>query len=221
MHIANGRLYHDFGVGGYTYYCSSTIDYLILKESDFSCIRNFRICNFNSFSDHAPLCFELNANQSYATIDEHNSEHVVTSNKWNNEKRDTFRSDIIAKLPLFNVLLNNIVTDSSDVEELVSHFARAISDVADPLYKKTTHSKGVHTTHSSNQDWFDGDCINALRVYKEALHNFNINQSHANRVELCNCKKGYKLIVRKKKNGYKMKQSFELRKLKNQNPKEF
>ena len=118
------------------------------------------------------------------------------------------------------MLLKNIVTNSSDVEELVSHFARAISDVADPLFKKTTHSKGVHTTHSSKQDWFDGDCINALRVYKEALHNFNINQSHANGVELCNCKKGYKLIVRKKKNGYKMKQSLEQRKLKNQNPTE-
>ena len=54
MHIANGRLYHDFGVGGYTYYCrncSSTIDYLILKERNFSCIRNFRICDFNNFSD--------------------------------------------------------------------------------------------------------------------------------------------------------------------------
>ena len=102
MHIANGRLYHDFVVGGYTYYCrnlSSTIDYLILKESDFSCIRNFRICNFNNCSDHASLCFELNANQSYVTIDEHNSEHVGTRYKWNNEKRDTFRSGIIAKLP--------------------------------------------------------------------------------------------------------------------------
>ena len=193
---------------------AAQLDYLILKESDFSCIRiysNIGICDFNNFSDHAP---------SYVTIDEHNSEHVL-SYKWNNEKRDAFRSGIIAKLPLFNVLLNNIVTNSSDVEELVSHCTRAISDVADPLFKKTTHSKGVYTTHSSNLDWFDGDCINALRVYKDALQNFNFNHSHANRAELCNCKKGYKLIVRKKKNGYKMKQSFELRKLKNQNAKEF
>ena len=49
-------------------------------------------------------------------------------------------------------MLNNIVTNSSDVEELVSHFTRAISDVADPLFRKTTHHKGVHTTHSSNQE---------------------------------------------------------------------
>jgi len=118
-------------------------------------------------------------------------------------------------------MLKNIVTNSSDVEELVLHFARAISDVADPLFKKTTHSKGIHTTHISNQDWFDGDCINALRVYKEALHNFNFNQSYGNRVELCNGKKGYTRIVRKRKNGHNIKQSFELRKLKNQNPKEF
>ena len=137
MHIANGRLYHDFGVGGYTYYCrncSSTIDYLILKESDFSCIRiysNIGICDFNNFSDHAA---------SYVTIDERNSEHVVTSYKWNNEKLDTFRSRIIAKLPLFNVLLNNIVT------KLVSHFARAISDV-EILYLRKQHILKVYLQH--------------------------------------------------------------------------
>jgi len=47
----------------------------------------------------------LNAYQSHVTIDEHNSEHGFTRYKWNNEKRDTFRSGIIAKLPPFNVLL--------------------------------------------------------------------------------------------------------------------
>ena len=78
----------------------------------------------------------------------------------------------------------------------------------------------INTTHSSNQGRFDGDCINALRVYKEVLHIFNFNQSHANRVELCKCKKRYTLIVRKKKKSYKIKQSIELRKLTNQNPKE-
>ena len=144
-------------------------------------------------------------------LGDNNSEHIFSRCKWNNEKRDKFRSGIIAKLPLFIVLLNNIVTDTSDVEELISHFARAISDVADPLFKKTTHSKCVHTTHSSSQQWLDSDCIYALRVYKEALDNFNFNQSHENRVELCNCKKGYTLIVRKKENSYKIKQSIELR----------
>ena len=119
---------------------AAQLDYLILKESDFSCIRiysNIGICDFNNFSDHAA---------SYVTIDEHNSEHVVTSYKWNNEKRDTFRSGIIAKLPLFNVLLNNIVTNSSDVEELVSHFARAISDV-EILYLRKQHILKVYIQH--------------------------------------------------------------------------
>jgi len=58
--------------------------------------------------------------------------------------------------PLFNVLLNNndnnIVTNSSDVDELVSLFTLAISDVAERLFKKTTNSKFVHIRHSSNQE---------------------------------------------------------------------
>jgi len=46
---------------------------------------------------------------------------------------------------------NNIVTNSSDVDELVSLFTLAISDVAERLFKKTTNSKCVHIRHSSNQ----------------------------------------------------------------------
>jgi len=41
--------------------------------------------------------------------------------KWNNEKRDTFRSGIIAKLPLDNVLLNNIVTNSKKKKKMFCH----------------------------------------------------------------------------------------------------
>ena len=61
--IVNGRLYDDFSIGKFTY-CgsqgSSTIDYVISKESSFKLFSHFSVGDFNEFSDHAPIYFNLN-----------------------------------------------------------------------------------------------------------------------------------------------------------------
>ena len=62
LHIANGRLHDDKGVGNYTY-CNkqgaSVIDYLLLRASDFYCIDKFKIESFNEWSNHAPLSYMI------------------------------------------------------------------------------------------------------------------------------------------------------------------
>ena len=62
LRIANGRLGHDFNKGELTYFSQhsqSIIDYLVLKESDFSLIHDYCISDINSHSDHAPLYFTI------------------------------------------------------------------------------------------------------------------------------------------------------------------
>ena len=61
LRIANGRLGTD-SEGSHTFckmHGSSVIDYLLLKECEFSRIHNFSVENFNEWSDHAPLTFVL------------------------------------------------------------------------------------------------------------------------------------------------------------------
>ena len=61
LRLANGRLHHDKQIGSYTY-CNkqgaSVIDYL-LSENDFTRIKDFRFNEFNEWSDHAPITFEI------------------------------------------------------------------------------------------------------------------------------------------------------------------
>ena len=58
--IANGRLHKDLQLGEYTY-CShggmSVVDYLLFNYNDNKCITDFKVLDFNEFSDHAPLYF--------------------------------------------------------------------------------------------------------------------------------------------------------------------
>jgi exonuclease III len=67
--IANGRLEND-EKGKYTF-CSqrgaSTVDYLLLHLRNFNTISHFYIHDFNEFSDHAPISFELRVSLNLIT----------------------------------------------------------------------------------------------------------------------------------------------------------
>ena len=59
--IANGRLCND-PTGNYTFISErglSVTDYLLLNKSDIHLVHDFKILDFNNFSDHAPVCFIL------------------------------------------------------------------------------------------------------------------------------------------------------------------
>ena len=60
--IANGRLHDDFSIGEHTFSSlngMSTVDYLLSNPLDMQCLSNFKILEFNEFSDHAPVSFSL------------------------------------------------------------------------------------------------------------------------------------------------------------------
>ena len=96
--IVNGRIgdsskHTFFGHNG-----SSMIDYVLSSERNFSFIVDFTIGEFNEWSDHAPLHLSLCCNNC-------SPKHEKFTNvkyKWDSSFKDRFRSEIIAKLPVFN-----------------------------------------------------------------------------------------------------------------------
>ena len=58
--IANGRTLDDCNVGQHTFVCNnamSVVDYLLASHDDITFLSNFKILDFNEFSDHAPVFF--------------------------------------------------------------------------------------------------------------------------------------------------------------------
>ena len=67
LFIANGRVHEDRSIGAHTFMSlngMSTVDYLIANPSDLKCLSNFKILNFNEFSDHALVFLSLPRNLS-------------------------------------------------------------------------------------------------------------------------------------------------------------
>lgn len=225
LRIANGRLGVDSNKGEYTYFSRqshTTIDYLLLKELDFSLIHEFYIGSFNTFSDHAPLHFTIRS-AVYTSKDNGPCPRSSTSLRWANEKREFFRRGLIGKLPELNRSLNDVnVNDNNSLDAMIDKFTSIIREVTEPLFKYNMKYKSSNKSNSfTNKEWFDRDCIEAKTLYRQALSNYNIYKSYENRVELCASKKSYKNMVRKKKRAFILNKSKELENLKSKRPKEF
>jgi hypothetical protein len=222
MRIVNGRLCEDTD-GSYTYcniHGTSVIDYLLSRECDFSLVKHFNVCDFNEWSDHAPLQFVLDIGNHTETVTSYN----YISYKWNPLNRDIFRSKIIGRLPDFNRLTNNLNTlDRNTINEVVDNFSLIIRECAEPLFSKSCRENKIGFTDNvfSSKQWFDTECRVAKGVYKDALRQFNNERTDRNRVVLCEHKKSYKSIVRKKRRQYMVKKRDEILNLRHSNPRQF
>ena len=90
--IANGRLLNDRKIGKLTF-CShrgqSTLDYLLLNYEDFDTLTHFEILDFNEYSDHAPLTFNIRLKSKLyrANVNEENADADISRKiMWDKEK---------------------------------------------------------------------------------------------------------------------------------------
>ena len=188
LRICNGRLDKT---GNYTY-CStigsSVIDYLLINYNDFSCIDQFKVLEFNEFSDHAPLYFSLCAFVGDGVYDNSlNDEKIKIC--WDESKRDNYRRVLITKLPEFNTIFQNVdVREKESINDAVCNFINIISNVTTPLFQK--HIKPQKTsrfegnTGCNNANWFDNICAMKKTIYKYALITFNQSKTS----EIGNCR---------------------------------
>ena len=115
--IANGRLSDDCGIGEVTYYSTqgvSTVDCLLLHNSDLSSIHNFQILPSNEFSDHAPLYFSF-LQKDY--IQKSNESINVSQNKifWDSEKEPLYRQYVTQSLLSLDSIKNTNCTINEKV----------------------------------------------------------------------------------------------------------
>ena len=217
----------DRGIGEYTYIArngSSTIDYLLTKESYFMNVVSFDVLPFNEWSDHCPLYFSLNVNVTPTpeSIDNLSFDKHVYDVKL----KDKYRSGIISQLTALNNLTNDIViSDRSCIDRLVTEFTCTIQGVADPLFCKhiTLKCKSgfANTPIVRNKQWFDHECVHAKRLYVDALNCFNHCKTLENRENLCMFKSQYKKLIKKKRNAHKLVQSKKLENLRFSKPRAF
>ena len=117
------------------------------------------------------------------------------------------------------------MTHRSTIDTLVNDFTTIIRNVADPLFEgNVKNSNGTYFTDVSvgkRAEWFDNECTQYRNVYLESLRVFNRYKSTGNRELLCDNKKKYKDLCRKKKRCYENKKFNQIENLRKRKPKDF
>ena len=177
LRIANCRLGEDSKSGSYTYtnVGSSTIDYLLIRQCKFSVIRNFKVKDFNMFSDHAPLYIKILCSNHDSG---HNENYEYEYYKWESDKKDIFRRELISKLPVLNDIIKPENLNEQNISVTVNKFVDVINTVTEPLFyvKGRNSRRGINCKRSSMQ-WFDRDCNDAKQTYLNALRTFNLEKT--------------------------------------------
>ena len=222
--IVNGRLGSDHSVGDYTFASQqgeSVIDYLIAKEQDFSKIQTFEIGEFNEWSDHEHIAFSLKCR----TVKSGTNTNERTYYKWNDAKRNEFRSLLISKLPELNHVTDNLTAENRESINLaVNSFVQVIQEAANPVFRKTTcanHIGRFSNTLNKPAEWFDGECFEAKRVYMNSLKIFNECRTAENRQASCALKHTYKQLIKRKRSLFELKKVKTIESLRHSKPKDF
>ena len=188
-------------------------------------IRDFKVHPFNEWSDHALLSINIICVNQDGEIEGGNG---MTHVKWNAELKDEFRRRIIGQLPVFNRVVSDIhSSEYKTIDTCINRFSTLITDIAEPLFAFTTRSsnrKYIYTDENNlgkKNDWFDNDCRKAQAEYLASRNNFTRCKNTINRIEMCDKKKFYKQLVKRKKRLYEKKKCSELTNLRHAQPKSF
>ena len=184
--------------GNFTYICTSgtsVIDYLLLSEQCFDLAHNFKVHDFNEWSDHSPLSFVIPLPCPISNV---NKRCTKTSIRWNDDLKTEFRRQTIGQLPSFNHIVHNVnLTCKQGINDYIRSFTDTFVKVANPLFCETVSytDKPFVNSLSKKSEWFDEDCYLAKKAYTDALTNYNRCNSNDNRNKLCHAKTAYKRFL--------------------------
>jgi len=151
-------------------------------------------------------------------------ENKGISFKWNVNLREQFRSGVYDSLENIISVVDNVNCSSRDsINSMLNEFSEIVRVVANPLFSKSCYFKNKTSFRACdhNNDWFDHECVEYRKRYLDALNKFNSNKTYENRMVLCEHKKYYKGIIRKKKNTKYKKKMIEIEALRKSKPREF
>ena len=123
--IANGRFFEDGDLGEFTcvtHNGSSLVDYVLADKIDTQCLSNFKIIDFNEFSDHAPVSISFITGKTENTAA--NRESHTSKIEYDDSKTDIFRTQPMNNNETLRQLTENI--NSGPVDRIVESFTNYI-----------------------------------------------------------------------------------------------
>ena len=216
--IANGRLGNR--VGKFTF-CTmngrSVNDYLLVSPSDYKLIKNFDVLNFNEFSDHAPLLFELEFRNFRPELSFPKIRNYI---KWDIQRSKEYIHIIQQEQNNLLSIVNNI-TNTNNLNHAVKEFTNILFDSAHKVFGRSLLIHQDEIKVRPNNEWFDNNCAIARKDFHVARNFFQHHPSDVNRKAYVISRNNYNKMKRKAQFKYKRQKGIELCDLASTEPRKF
>ena len=211
LHIANGRLGNDRGVGQFTFVSHtglSVVDYLLCSDADSKYVENFSVLQVNEFSDHSPVM--------YALASKYMAERTIypeTSNTNDNKFQKIIYDE--TKVPMFRQqllncqgVLNQLIDDVNigQIDCIVQSFTNVLYESTSEVFGHKKYGRSNRSpTKLAKSPWFDDKCTEARTNFKRARNIFSKHKNDMNRQHFITARNKYNKIKRLSKLKYKQK----------------
>ena len=226
LRLCNGRISGDEHgkITFFNHLGTSVIDYALTDSKLLEHVKNFRVLDFNEWSDHAPIVLtfvKYGIEYPYPMTNDVNSNINVYRYKWNDDYADVMKNDLMRSEQRLFESLNNIESGIESIDQCVSNFSNMLKDIFEPYCKHEVNMGSQKKVYKVNKPWFDEKCKTLYSSYRKNLKCFNATKTHMDRYRLIQSKKQYKRYCQKVKSEYQGIRGDQLEYIRRVNPKEF
>ena len=175
--------------------------------------------DFNEFSNPAPVYFSLKTNY----VPRVNCTGENSFHRWEQEYTSVFRDRISCGIGNLENILKNKIRDNCESNVLVYEFTNFLQACGDDLTRKTIKSKGNSfvNTDENRKEWFDRECQNKRKEYKEAIYEFNAQRNDDTRSKMLCKKREYRKTCKQHKLQFNRMLCLEMNDIRSKQPKRF
>ncbi|VDI62333.1 Hypothetical predicted protein [Mytilus galloprovincialis] len=210
----------------------SVVDYLLAPYDFLHIIDQFVVCNFTSFSDHAPLHVRLWCILHDSQEPERNSgtsNNSYESYRWKEELKDQcYESLTLNSGSLSQIVFSDIEKSQDGIDNYVESFTSILMDIISPFFCKSHNSNNTcdrtrskTTRYKDDKPWFNYECKRLRSIYTSSLYTFNRDKNVENHRILIMSKRQYKRLENKLKRKYKRQEGDMIVTLRKSDPKKY
>lgn len=221
--IANGHLHDDCSIGEHTFSSlngMSTVDYLLSNPLDMQCLSNFKILEFNEFSDHAPVFFSFppNGNTLQNSIQRQKARAELKI-MYDESKATIFRSALMNINEDLQRLTDCVNTRS--VDSVVNSFTHLMYTTTATVYGQEIQvNENLRANYKQNK-WFNQQCSEAKTEFKKARNTFLRHKNTINRQTFVSARTKFNRIKRIAKRNFKIKEGKNVCNMAKKQPRKF
>ena len=174
------------------------VDHLLCNITDSQIIVDFKILDFNEFSDHSPVYYTLLSKLIHSEVihDDVNRTDCSQNLVYDEARLPIFRNQLPTCTAVLNELTENL--NNNQIDSVVQHFTSVLFDCTSAAFSRSAHPTNKAMAKNA---WFDNNRAEASNSYKQARNLFLRNKSDTNRSNFVSMRTRYnkiKIFARKK-----------------------